>query len=177
MSHPGYVQCRSRSHSRLTWAAVNSRTSMPRSTTAPATPSTVGMIVASQASRRTVSGASRVPASGPAHVTPAPRSPLRSVSRSTVTNSWLLVCRGPLSAAATARRTSVTSASPRRRSLERRSRSPSTGRGADNGPNAASSTALPSGSRVSRYSATPISSTHGCDSATYRFAASCSRCS
>jgi hypothetical protein len=48
---------------------------------------------------------------------------------------------------------------------------------ADNGPNAASSTALPSGSRVSRYSATPISSTHGCDRATYRFATSCSRCS
>ena len=39
-------------------------------------------------------------------------------------------------------------------------------------PNAASSTARPSGSRVSRYSASPSSSTRGCDNATNRFAAS-----
>ena len=177
MSHPGYVQCRSRSHSRLTWAGVNSRSSIPRSTTAPATPITAGTIVASQASRRTVSGASSVAGLRPTDVTPGSAQPATQRLQVDRDEQLALGVPRPLLGRPTARRTSVTNASPRRRSLERRSRSPSTGCGADSGPDAASSTALPSGSNVNRYCATPISSTNGCDNATYRFTPSCSRCS
>lgn len=94
-----------------------------------------------------------------------------------VTTSCALGLVGTDSPAATARPTSSTSASPRRWSEGRRSRSPSTGFGAESGPSAASRTAFPSTSSDSRYSKTPMPVSCGWDRAMNRFPASCSACS
>ena len=80
------------------------------------------------------------------------------------------------SPAATARRTRVSRASPRRRSELRRSRSPSTGFGADSGPRAASRTALPSTSRVSRYSKVSAPVSRGWESEMNALPRSCWSC-
>jgi len=96
---------------RLGRAGVKHRVVCPRSRTWLGPPSRTGMIAASQASRRTVPGASSVPASGPPRVAAAP-SPARSWSRSMLSSSWVLAEAGTPSAAATPRRTISTRASP-----------------------------------------------------------------
>ena len=135
------------------------------------------MIAASHASRRTVSGATRAPASDPPTVLAGAAEPA----------SQRLEVDGDEQLALRVRRPPVTGRD-RAPHAAGRARHHGAGRsnagrahrrpaaGADSGPSAASSTALPSGSRVSRYSANPSSSTRGCDSATNRFAASCSPC-
>ena len=68
---PGKVQPRSRSQSALTWAGWKSRCP-PQSSTLLGPPSTAGMIWASQARRRTVSGANSVSATVEVRTVPAP---------------------------------------------------------------------------------------------------------
>ena len=112
------------------------------------------MIAASQAIFRTVSGAS----SSPVSVVPAPVRSTRS-ARFIVTTTAALAVAGADPPAAAARRQTSTSASARRWSLVRRSEPCSVeGCGAASGPRIASSTADPSGSSRSRYSAIPSSS-------------------
>ena len=130
----------------------------------------------SQARRRTVSGARWVPASSPPRVVAAPTRSL-SASRSMVSSRVVLLVLPTSSPAATARRTRVTRASPRRRSEVRRSRSPSTGLGADSGPSAASRMLLPSTSRVNRYSNVPAPVSRGWDRQMKVFPMSCWSCS
>ena len=76
-----------------------------------------------------------------------------------VTYTAALVVAGAAPPAAAARRQIATRASPRRRSLDRRSGHAAVGLGADRGPRIASRTSRPSGSRRSRYTAIPSSST------------------
>jgi hypothetical protein len=64
MVQPGKVQRRSRCQSATSWAVVARRTARAWSRVSPRLPSTTGMTAASQASRRTASGASSCPAAG-----------------------------------------------------------------------------------------------------------------
>ena len=79
MSQEGKLQCRSRSSTVRAWAGLNSRSARPRSSTSLWVPSRTGMMAASQAIRRAVSGASRVPASRLPRVVAAPTRSVRSV--------------------------------------------------------------------------------------------------
>ena len=165
--HPGNVQPPSRIHSAFNIFGGQSLSVLPTSRISPGVPSTIGINDASHARRRTVSGANR----SPVNVDPLPVLS-RRLSKSMVTNRVALSVTGTPSAAATPRRTISMSASPRRWSEPRRSGPPSVlGRGAARGPSAASRTADASGSRRSRYSLTPSSST-GWDSAVCRLSRS-----
>ena len=154
-SQPGKVQCRSRSHRALVWAVVKYRWSRPQCRMCPSGAWTTGMTVPSQASIRTVSGPSRVPPSTPPTRTPGRVRSFRS-SRPMVTMRVALVPDGvTVVGLVTARRQTWTRASPRRWSMVRGSRSPSTTSGLARTLMAASTTARASGLSRIRYSVIP----------------------
>ena len=86
----GKVQCRSRSQRAFVWAVVKYRWSRPQCRMCPSGARTTGITVPSQASRRTVSGPRRVPASTPPTRTPGRVRCFRS-SRPMVTSTVALV--------------------------------------------------------------------------------------
>lgn len=143
----------SRNHIARNSPGVNSRLARPTSRTSESPPRTTGMIIASHAIRRIVSG----PSSCPPRADPAAH-PFLSASRSMVTHRAALVVVGASPPAAAARRQIATNASPRRWSEERRSGQSGAWFGAERGPSIASRTSFPSGSRRRRYSAIPSSS-------------------
>jgi hypothetical protein len=150
---PGNVHPLSRRHRARNSLGVTSRTVRPRSSSSDFAPRTAGMMEASQAILRTVSGAR----SSPVRVVPAPVRSARS-AQSIVTTTAAFGVVGADPPAAAARRHTSTRASARRWSLVLMSAPASVeGCGAASGPRIASRTAWPSGSSRSRYSDIPSS--------------------